>query len=63
MAGDLLRPDESVRALMGLAMIIIEVKNVMLSPGGMYLPLEAAGAIFLGGMIKWLADVPPGAAS
>jgi putative OPT family oligopeptide transporter len=42
--------------LMGLAMIMLEVKSVMLFAVGMYLPLETTFAIFLGGVIRWLTD-------
>src|SRR6201997_5472406 len=42
--------------LMGLAMIMLEVKSVMLFAVGMYLPLETTFAIFVGGVIRWLTD-------
>jgi OPT family oligopeptide transporter len=42
--------------LMGFAMIMLEVKSVMLFAVGMYLPLETTFAIFLGGVIRWLTD-------
>ena len=42
--------------LMGLAMIMLEVKSVMLFAVGMYLPLETTFAIFLGGVIRWITD-------
>src|SRR5882762_9881985 len=42
--------------LMGLAMIMLEVKSVMLFAVGMYLPLETTFAIFLGGVIRRLTD-------
>src|SRR6266567_1281729 len=42
--------------LMGFAMILLEVKSVMLFAVGMYLPLETTFAIFLGGVIRWLTD-------
>jgi putative OPT family oligopeptide transporter len=42
--------------LMGFAMIMLEVKSVMLFAVGMYLPLETTFAIFVGGVIRWLTD-------
>ena len=42
--------------LMGFAMILLQVKSPMLVSVGMYLPLETTFAIFVGGMIKGLAD-------
>src|SRR6266571_2663624 len=42
--------------LMGFAMILLEVKSVMLFAVGMYLPLETTFAIFVGGVIRWLTD-------
>ena len=45
-----------VGILMGLAMIMIEVKSVMLFAVGMYLPLGTTFAIFVGGVIRWITD-------
>jgi putative OPT family oligopeptide transporter len=45
-----------VGVLMGLAMIMLEVKSVMLFAVGMYLPLETTFAIFLGGVVRWATD-------
>jgi len=45
-----------VGILLGLAMIMIEVKSVMLFAVGMYLPLGTTFAIFVGGVIRWLTD-------
>jgi len=45
-----------VGILMGIALIMIEVKSPMLFAVGMYLPLETTFAIFLGGMIRWITD-------
>jgi putative OPT family oligopeptide transporter len=42
--------------LMGVALIMIEAPSPMLIAVGMYLPLETTSAIFVGGVIKWLAD-------
>lgn len=45
-----------VGILLGLAMIMIEVKSVMLFSVGMYLPLGTTFAIFVGGIIRWMTD-------
>jgi putative OPT family oligopeptide transporter len=45
-----------VGILMGFAMIMIEVKSVMLFAVGMYLPLGTTFAIFVGGVIRWVTD-------
>ncbi|MBI3405323.1 MAG: OPT/YSL family transporter, partial [Acidobacteria bacterium] len=46
--------------LMGVAlgafMIMIEAPAPMLIAVGMYLPLETTGAIFVGGVFRWIAD-------
>ncbi len=42
--------------LMGLAFILMKVKSPMLVAIGMYLPLETTFAIFVGGLIKGIAD-------
>jgi putative OPT family oligopeptide transporter len=54
--GDMAWPLVIVGILLGLAMILIEVKSVMLFAVGMYLPLGTTFAIFVGGMIRWLTD-------
>jgi putative OPT family oligopeptide transporter len=45
-----------VGILMGLTLIMVEVKSPMLFAVGMYLPVETTFAIFLGGLIRWLTD-------
>jgi putative OPT family oligopeptide transporter len=45
-----------VGILMGLALIMIQVRSPMLFAVGMYLPLETTFAIFLGGVFRWLTD-------
>ena len=55
--GDMAWPLVIVGILLGLAMIMIEVKSVMLFAVGMYLPLGTTFAIFLGGVIRWLTDM------
>ncbi len=54
--GDMAWPLVIVGILLGLAMIMIEVKSVMLFAVGMYLPLGTTFAIFVGGVIRWLTD-------
>ena len=54
--GDMAWPLVIVGILLGLAMIMIEVKSVMLFAVGMYLPLGTTFAIFIGGVIRWLTD-------
>ena len=54
--GDMAWPLVIVGILMGFALIMIEVKSVMLFAVGMYLPLGTTFAIFLGGVIRWVTD-------
>src|SRR5690242_14293302 len=54
--GNMAWPLVIVGILMGLAMIMIEVKSPMLFSVGMYLPIETTFAIFLGGVVRWLTD-------
>jgi putative OPT family oligopeptide transporter len=54
--GDMAWPLVIVGILLGLAMIMIEVKSVMLFSVGMYLPLGTTFAIFVGGLIRWATD-------
>jgi putative OPT family oligopeptide transporter len=54
--GDMAWPLVIVGILMGFALILIEVKSVMLFSVGMYLPLGTTFAIFLGGVIRWVTD-------
>jgi putative OPT family oligopeptide transporter len=55
--GDMAWPLVVVGVMLGIAMIMIEVKSVMLFSVGMYLPLGTTFAIFLGGIIRWITDV------
>jgi putative OPT family oligopeptide transporter len=55
--GDMAWPLVIVGILLGLAMIMIEVKSVMLFAVGMYLPLGTTFAIFIGGVIRWITDM------
>lgn len=54
--GEMAWPLVIVGILLGLAMIMIEVKSVMLFAVGMYLPLGTTFAIFLGGVVRWFTD-------
>jgi putative OPT family oligopeptide transporter len=55
-SGDMAWPLVIVGILLGIAMIMIEVKSVMLFAVGMYLPLGTTFAIFVGGVIRWVTD-------
>ena len=54
--GEMAWPLIIVGVLMGIGLIMIEVRSPMLFAVGMYLPLETTFAIFLGGMIRWGMD-------
>lgn len=54
--GNMAWPLVVVGVLLGIAMIMIEVKSVMLFAVGMYLPLGTTFAIFVGGIIRWVTD-------
>jgi putative OPT family oligopeptide transporter len=54
--GEMAWPLVIVGIFLGLAMIMIEVKSVMLFSIGMYLPLGTTFAIFVGGIIRWATD-------
>lgn len=54
--GDMAWPLVIVGIFLGLAMIMIEVKSVMLFAVGMYLPLGTTFAIFVGGIVRWATD-------
>ena len=45
-----------VGVMMGLALILVQVRSPMLFAVGMYLPLETTFAIFVGGMFRWVTD-------
>jgi len=55
--GDMAWPLVVVGILLGISMIMIEVKSVMLFSVGMYLPLGTTFAIFVGGIIRWVTDI------
>ncbi len=46
-----------VGMLMGLGLILMQVKSPMLVSVGMYLPLETTFAIFIGGLIKGILEL------
>lgn len=54
--GDMAWPLIGVGVAFGIAMIMMQVRSPMLVSVGMYLPLGTTFAIFVGGMIRWLAD-------
>src|SRR5215831_10585655 len=54
--GEMAWPLVVVGILLGLGLIMIEVKSVMLFSVGMYLPLGTTFAIFVGGIIRWVTD-------
>jgi putative OPT family oligopeptide transporter len=54
--GDMAWPLIGVGIMLGIAMILIQVRSPMLVAIGMYLPLATTSAIFIGGMIRWLTD-------
>jgi len=55
--GDMAWPLVIAGILMGFAMIMFKVKSPMLVAIGMYLPIATTGAIFVGGMVRWVTDV------
>ena len=54
--GEMAWPLVIVGVFLGLTMILLQVKSPMLVAVGMYLPFGTTSAIFVGGMIRWLAD-------
>jgi putative OPT family oligopeptide transporter len=54
--GEMAWPLLIVGVLMAIALILVQVKSPMLVCVGMYLPLETTFAIFIGGIIRWIAD-------
>jgi putative OPT family oligopeptide transporter len=54
--GDMAWPLVIVGVLMGIALIMIEVRSPMLFSVGMYLPLGTTFAIFVGGLVRWATD-------
>ena len=54
--GDMPWPLVTVGILMGLALVFMQVRSPMLVSVGMYLPFETTFAIFVGGVIRGIAD-------
>lgn len=54
--GQMAWPLVVVGVMMGLALIMLQVRSPMLFSVGMYLPLETTFAIFTGGIIRWVTD-------
>jgi len=45
-----------IGAAFGIALLLFGARSPMLVAVGMYLPFDTSSAIFLGGVIKWIAD-------
>ncbi len=54
--GNMAWPLVIVGILMGLVLILVEVRSPMLFSVGMYINLETTFAIFVGGIIRWVTD-------
>jgi putative OPT family oligopeptide transporter len=54
--GEMAWPLVIVGIFLGLTMILLQVRSPMLVSVGMYLPFGTTSAIFVGGLIRWLAD-------
>ncbi len=54
--GDMAWPLVGAGILMGVVLIMIQVKSPMLFAVGMYLPLATTFAMFVGGLLRWVAD-------
>lgn len=54
--GNMAWPLIIVGIFLGITMILLQVRSPMLVSVGMYLPFGTTSAIFVGGMIRWLAD-------
>ena len=54
--GHMAWPLIGVGVLMGLALIMLQVRSPMLFAIGMYLPLETTFAMFVGGLLRWGTD-------
>jgi len=55
--GDMPWPLVVVGIMMGIGMIMAQVRSPMLVAVGMYLPLGTTFAIFVGGVIRWITDL------
>jgi putative OPT family oligopeptide transporter len=54
--GDMAWPLVIVGIMLGIAMVLLQVRSPMLVSVGMYLPFGTTAAIFVGGVIRWIAD-------
>ncbi|HLE68858.1 MAG TPA: OPT/YSL family transporter, partial [Vicinamibacteria bacterium] len=54
--GDMAWPLVAVGVVMGVVMIMVQVKSPMLFAVGMYLPFATTFAIFVGGLLRWGTD-------
>ena len=54
--GEMAWPLVVVGIMMGVVMIMLQVRSPMLVAVGMYLPFATTFSIFIGGMIRWLTD-------
>lgn len=54
--GSMAWPLIGVGVLMGVALIMVQVRSPMLFAIGMYLPLETTFAMFMGGLLRWVTD-------
>jgi putative OPT family oligopeptide transporter len=54
--GNMAWPLVIVGILMGIVLILVEVRSPMLFSVGMYINLETTFAIFVGGVIRWITD-------
>jgi putative OPT family oligopeptide transporter len=54
--GEMAWPLIIVGIFLGFTMILLQVKSPMLVAVGMYLPFGTTSAIFVGGMMRWVAD-------
>jgi len=54
--GDMAWPLVAVGVVMGVVMIMVQVRSPMLFAVGMYLPFATTFAIFVGGVLRWAAD-------
>ncbi len=54
--GEMAWPLVIVGVFMGITMILLQVRSPMLVAVGMYLPFGTTSAIFVGGVIRWIAD-------
>ncbi|MFN7921747.1 MAG: oligopeptide transporter, OPT family [Bryobacteraceae bacterium] len=54
--GEMAWPLVVVGMFLGIVMIMLQVKSPMLFAVGMYLPFGTTFAIFVGGVVRWIAD-------